>query len=72
MASNGTLMIIEELAARKRLLSVEELSELLGQSADSIYRARKAGRLPYLKFGGQIKFDPKELIGWIEEHHVGK
>lgn len=54
-----------------RRLSVSEAAELLGISARSLYRLRKAGRGPdYFRFGHRIVYRGNALERWAAEHLV--
>jgi excisionase family DNA binding protein len=36
----------------------------------SIYDMVAAGRIPYLRFGSSIRFDPIAVAAWLREHTV--
>jgi excisionase family DNA binding protein len=48
-----------------RLLSVSELTGLLGVSDETVYRMVREGQIPYVRVRGTIKFDPKALADWL-------
>jgi excisionase family DNA binding protein len=52
------------------LLSPQEAATRLSVSVMTVRRLVKAGQLPALKVGGQLRFDPSELEEWLEESHV--
>lgn len=64
--------IIEQLSARKRYLSVNDVADLFGENIYTIYRRVKSGTMPAVRTGFGIKFDPAELAVWLRERHVGK
>ncbi len=64
--------IIETLAARKGYMNASDVAELLGENIYTIYRRVKRGRMPAVRTGFGIKFDPAELAAWLRERHVGK
>ena len=53
-----------------RLVSVEEISALLGIPSENIYRMIKVGELPYLRIGKRIRFDESEILKWLEGKRV--
>jgi len=46
-------------------LSVEEISNHLGVSKESIYRWLKLGRIPSHRIGKLWKFRPSEVDAWV-------
>jgi len=45
-----------------RLLTLKELAELLSVHECTIYRQVKAGRVPFVRVGGEYRFNPAEVI----------
>jgi len=52
----------------KKLLTVKDLSELLGVSRATIYRWRKLG-LPSIQVGRGVRFNAEEVEEWIEKQN---
>lgn len=50
-----------------KLLDIDELAEHLGTTAGHVRRLIAARRLPYLKVGGYVRFDPNEIAAWLEQ-----
>ena len=50
----------------RRLLTAAQLAELLTCSAKCIYALVKQGRLPAIRIGSMIRFDPQVTADWIE------
>ena len=50
----------------RRLLTVEQLAELLTCSAKNIYALVKRGRLPAVRYDSSIRFDPLVIADWLE------
>jgi len=50
--------------------SASELAELLGCSGKHIYALAKTGRMPHLRIGGMIRFDPRVTANWLRERSV--
>ncbi len=49
-----------------KLVSIDELADQLGTRSRHIRRLIAERRLPYLKVGGRVRFDPAEIAGWLE------
>lgn len=50
-----------------RLLSVQEVAELLGVSVHTVYAWVSAARLPFVKVGTRTKFRQSEILRWVAE-----
>lgn len=55
---------------RSGLLDVQDLIELTGFKKTAIYDMVADGRIPYLRFGSSIRFDPIAIADWLREHSV--
>ena len=51
----------------KSYLSVEEVARQFGVNATTIYRLAQKGALPGFKMGGQWRFSPEMLQGWVAD-----
>lgn len=60
--------IAATLRARKKAISVEDLSELLDVSKQYLYDHAKRGNIPCRKLPGMLRFDPVEIAVWWEAH----
>jgi excisionase family DNA binding protein len=56
---------------RRAAWTAEELAELLSLSRKHIYKLAKRGRMPSLRIGGAIRFDPHATANWIEAKAIG-
>ena len=56
----------------RRLIDVQELSELTGLSKNTIYCWVSQRRIPFVKCGRLTKFDVQKIEKWIEEHSVNE
>jgi excisionase family DNA binding protein len=63
--------LIQKLRARSDLLTVAEVSQLLGFHEVTVRNWARLGRLPAARIGGQWRFDPAELAGWVEARKIG-
>ena len=57
-----------------RLLDITALAEHLGVNARHIRRLVAERRIPFIKWGHLIRFDPAEIREWIDEYrrHPGR
>lgn len=57
-----------------RLLDITTLAEHLGVNARHIRRLVAERRIPFIKWGHLIRFDPAEIREWIDEYrrHPGR
>lgn len=53
--------------ALPRLLSIDQLADHLGTSPRHIRRLIAERRIPYVKVGRLIRFDPGEIAIWLDE-----
>ncbi len=54
----------------KRFIGIKECAEYLGVTKRTLYSWTFAKKIPYIKMGRLVKFDLKELEGWIKERRV--
>jgi excisionase family DNA binding protein len=52
------------------LIGVTELAALLGVDARHIYRLVAERRIPYIKWGHLLRFDPAEVRRWLDGNRV--
>jgi excisionase family DNA binding protein len=55
---------------RRTAWTAEELAEVLSLSRKHIYKLAKRGRMPSLRIGGAIRFDPHAIAAWIESKAI--
>jgi len=48
------------------LLSAEDAAEYLGMSKSWVYKAAEFGRLPCVRIGSALRFDPSELQAFVK------
>ena len=53
-----------------RLLGIEETAEHLGITPNTLYAWVSQKRIPYVKIGRLLKFDPRDIETWIEGRKV--
>ena len=50
-----------------RLLNVRELSEILHVAQPTLYEWVRKKRIPYIKIGACIRFNPSKIDEWLEK-----
>lgn len=53
-----------------QLLTIDQIAERLGTSTRHIRRLIAERRIPYLKVGKLVRFDPDEINCWLNESRV--
>lgn len=52
------------------LVNVDTAAELLGVQVSTLYAWCEQERVPHVRLGRALRFDPDVLRRWIEEHSV--
>src|SRR5919206_442721 len=52
-----------------RLLSIPEVSEVLGMGRSWVYQQIRSGQMPSIQLGGSIKVRREDLEEYIQKHH---
>jgi len=47
------------------LMTVDSVATLLGKSTKTIRRMVSSRQIPFLRIGGELRFDPSALILWL-------
>jgi excisionase family DNA binding protein len=58
--------------ARPSLFSIEQLADWLGVTNRFIRRLVAERRIPFLKIGKFIRFDPAEIEPWLDPQRVAE
>jgi len=53
--------------ATPRLLSYRQVAEILGVTARTVYTLVRRGALAAVRFGGNVRIDPRDLEAFIEK-----
>jgi excisionase family DNA binding protein len=48
------------------LLTIDQLAQRLGTSARHVRRLVAERRVPYIKVGKFVRFDPDDIAGWLD------
>lgn len=51
-----------------RLLSISEVAEALGVEVRHVRRLVHERRIPYIKWGHLLRFDPTDLAAWVDAY----
>jgi excisionase family DNA binding protein len=54
------------------LLDIEAVAEHLGVSVRHVRRLVYERRIPYLKWGHLLRFDPSAVAEWLEDSRIGQ
>lgn len=54
----------------ERLLTVEEVADILAASTKAIYSWAASRKIPAFKVNGLLRFKPEEIQEWLEESRV--
>ncbi|MDQ1565797.1 MAG: hypothetical protein QOF96_677 [Actinomycetota bacterium] len=57
-------------AHRRRLLTLKQVAEQLNVNERHVRRLVFERRIPYLKWGHLLRFDPVELEQWLEQARI--
>jgi excisionase family DNA binding protein len=49
----------------RKLLTTEEVSDLLGISKEATWRYVRSRRIPAIHIGRQVRFDEMEILEWL-------
>ena len=64
------MKLIEGLERRTEALKPAEVARLLGVTPQHIYRMAADGEIPCFRFGGAIRFDPRQIAEWLRKKVV--
>lgn len=54
----------------KRFIAIEDLAQYLSLSKGTLYVWVSQRRIPYLKMGGALRFDLREIEEWLKDKKV--
>lgn len=52
------------------LINVQEVAQLLNMAVTTVYKMVSQRRIPFVKIGGALKFDPTQVERWIQDQTV--
>ena len=70
----GVNVVADDRLMTRQLIDIHGVAELLGVSERHIRRLVFERRIPFIKWGHLIRFDPAEIREWIDEYrrHPGR
>jgi excisionase family DNA binding protein len=54
-----------------RLLTAQEVADLLAVPTSWVREATRDGRLPHLKLGRYRRYQPEQIEAWLAHQHAG-
>jgi excisionase family DNA binding protein len=63
--------LASKLRARDSLMSVAEFKKLLGVDQQTIYEWVWQGKVPAVRIGNRVKFDPRSVAAWLDARTTG-
>jgi len=66
MELQATQSLPDMIRGQRRAWTAEELSGILSLSRKHFYKLAKQGRIPSIRIGGAIRFDPATTASWLE------
>lgn len=55
-----------------KILTIEEVAELLKVKKSTLYSWVSEGRIPSFKLHGLVRFDKEEIEGWVQKSRMMK
>ena len=65
-----TSLLFGDKDSMKRFVGVKQLAEELGVKRGTLYLWVHMRQIPHFKIGRLVKFDPKEIDGWLKDKAV--
>jgi excisionase family DNA binding protein len=62
--------VASRIFAQKNLLTAEEVAGYLHLSRKHIFRMAKVGRIPSVRIGGSVRFDPRKTGEWLKQNYL--
>lgn len=54
-----------------RLLTAEEVAEIIGMRVDYVYELSRRGQIPHLRFGRTLRFRTEAIEAWLRAAERG-
>lgn len=52
----------------KKLMKIKDVAELIGTHPGSVYKLIYERKIPFIKIGGRVRFDPSKISAWISKN----
>jgi excisionase family DNA binding protein len=66
----GAASIADEIERSPTALTVRDITKFLRVSDQTVYRMTLDGTIPFFRVRGAIRFDPKQISGWLRKKSV--
>jgi excisionase family DNA binding protein len=63
------MTLVEVVREKQEALRAQDLAQLLGVSAQQIYKMAAKGEIPSFKVANAVRFDPHETAEWLRERY---
>lgn len=67
----GKLDLASRIESKTSAWTVEALADLLDVSPKTLYKMAKSGRIPVIRIGGMLRFNPVHRADWLQARTVG-
>lgn len=54
----------------KKYLNIDEVSEYINKKKATVYQMTHMRKIPFIKIGGNLLFDPDDLDVWLESQKI--
>jgi excisionase family DNA binding protein len=60
----------EHLERLRHAITAKDVAEILAISPITVYKLAKEGKLPSLRIGGAVRFDPRAVAQWLRRNSI--
>jgi excisionase family DNA binding protein len=69
-APAGSIDLASRIEKLPGALTASELATLLNMGKTAVYEMAATGRIPCIRYGSTVRFDPSRTATWIREHEM--
>jgi excisionase family DNA binding protein len=62
--------LYEDLERLRHAITAKDVAEVLAISPITVYKLAKEGKLPSLRIGGAVRFDPRAVAQWLRRNSI--
>jgi excisionase family DNA binding protein len=66
------MQLVELVENGTRALKVRDVAQLLGVSAQQIYKMAAKGEIPSFKVANAVRFDPHDIATWLRQKYPAR
>jgi predicted DNA-binding transcriptional regulator AlpA len=63
METTDTTSVIDLIGSQRTLQTVNQIGDFIGMSPKTIFQWAKQGRIPHIRMGSALRFDPRAIAG---------